>query len=114
MVLTEVLTQALAKYQEDEPWENLTPEKQARHRRLGGLLAGELAKLSASRSPSPPSPSAPSPLPTLADLSLSRDQAVEVSVAVSVTVGGQIAALSPETVQTIFAACLKQLQGGPS
>lgn len=116
MVLVEFLAQALAKYQEDEPWETLAPEKQARCRRLGALLAAELTKLSASQLASPASHTPSAALPTSATpdlpnaaLALSRDQAVEVSVAVPVTVGGQRAALSPETVQNIFQTCLKQL-----
>lgn len=103
MVLAEFLAHALAKYQEDEPWETLPNERRERHRRLGELLALELRKLSDAH---------PSPSPTPADISLSRDQAVEVSVAVPLTVGGQTGVLSPESVQDIFKACLERAQQG--
>lgn len=111
--LADHLARALAKYQEDEPWETLAETKKVRHIRLGALLAGELLKLSTSNSPSQPcslpSPSSPAPETVSAALSLSRDQAVEVSVAVPLTVGGVTGALSPESVLTIFNECLKQI-----
>ena len=108
MHVAEVLAQALAKYQEDEPWETLNQTAKDRCRRLGALLAGELTKL-ASQSPSPPS----STLAIIPEgLSLSLDQAVEVSVAVPLTVGGVTGALSPSSVQCIFEECLKQIRKG--
>ena len=107
MSLADHLARALAKYQEDEPWETLAETKKARHIRLGALLAGELLKLHAT--PSSPSISSPAPETVSAALSLSRDQAVEVSVEVPLTVGGVTGALSPESVLTIFNACMKQI-----
>ncbi len=112
MDLTEHLAKALAKYQEDEPWETLTDQKKARHLRLGALLAGEMMKRPAFQSPTsttPPIPSSPPPPPALDATSLSREAAVEVSVAVQLTVGGVTGALSPNAVQDIFRECLKQI-----
>lgn len=114
MTLADHLARALAKYQEDEPWETLTTEKKVRHQRLGALLALEMLNLSASPFPSqvsttPPTPSPPSAAPALAASALSLEAAVEVSVAVPLTVAGVTGALSPEAVQNIFAECLKQI-----
>lgn len=111
MVLSDFLAQALAKYTEDEPWDQLTPVKQDRHRRLGALLAGELTKVATQLPPSTTQPTPPqtSPLPALDALVLSRDQAVEVCVAAPVTIDGKIGVLSPESIQTIFKECIKQL-----
>ena len=114
MSLADHLARALAKYQEAVPWDDLTDQKKARHIRLGSLLAGDLMK-HALASPSqtistPQTPSPPSVAPALAASSLSREAAVEVSVAVPLTVEGVTGALSPESVQTIFSECLKQIE----
>lgn len=113
MSLADHLARALAKYQEDDPWDQLTDEKRARHQRLGALLAGDLLKHAKTGSPlftTPPTPSPLSAPPALDALSLSRAAAVEVSVAVPLTVGGVTGALSPEAVKNIFGECLKQIE----
>ena len=113
MSLADHLARALAKYQEAVPWDDLTDQKKARHIRLGSLLAGDLMKhVLASPLPTtstPQTPSPPSVALALAASSLSPEAAVEVSVAVPLTVGGVTGALSPKSVQTIFAECLKQI-----
>lgn len=117
MDLAEHLAKALAKYQENEPWETLTDQQKARHLRLGALLAAEVMKRPAFQSPSPspasttpPTPSPQSPRPALDATSLSHAAAVEVSVAVQLTVGGVTGALSIKSVQDIWRECLKQIE----